>query len=65
MKERLKSYTAKKPHALSRDPREPFEHIILREHPSSTSRFDGKSGEVIDLLKSDLVCLSALLHKLL
>lgn len=58
MKERFKSYTAKNQHTLSRDPREPFEHIVLCEHLASTSCFNSKSGDVIDLLKSDLVCAS-------
>ncbi len=66
MKERFKSYTAKNHYTLSKDSREPFEHIVLCEHLASTSCFNSKSGEVIDLLKRDLVCLlSALLHKLL
>ena len=60
MKERFKSYTGerkkKKQHALSGDPREPFEHIVRCEHLASTSCFNRESGDVIDLLKSDLVC---------
>lgn len=68
MKERFKSYTAqkKKPwHALSGDPREPFESIALCEHLASTPCFNQQIWGCNWSIKErfSLRFLYALLHK--